>query len=192
MPAGLLTGITNNPLLMSHGSVFPPCGRERQNPKKTLIFTTKPYISPQIKQQPNQNKREQHHPQPCLLIRVRVIDRDTTRGTQPYPRPGSFFPTIPSFPGALCRPLRLGTPEGWRSQGTALSPPFPRSGRSGQRQRDQGDSSSRRIRCRHRSTTRQAAPAKGSSITQGQPRLSEEEEEDWGPGTATRPGTVRG
>lgn len=192
MPAGLLTGITNNPLLMSHGSVFPPCGRERQNPpknidfyKQTLNFTpNKAAAEPEQKgttpsttlpAHSSQSHRQGHNPRDATLPTARLL-----------------FPTIPSFPGALCRPLRLGTPEGWRSQGTALSPPFPRSGRSGQRQRDQGDSSSRTIRCRHRSRTRQAAPAKGSSITQGQPRLPEEEEEDWGPGTATRPGTVRG
>lgn len=167
---------------MSHGSVFPPCGRERQNPKKTLIFTTKPYISPQIKQQLNQNKREQHHPQPCLLIRVRVIDRDTTRGTQPYPRPGSFSRQFPRSPVPFAVPYgsalpRDGVPKArlsllhslaqgaaGRGSGTKVIPPAEESGAAtgaaqGRRPQQRGAASLRASPGYRRRRRRTGAPA---------------------------------
>lgn len=135
---------------MSHGSVFPSWGRERQNSQKILFSASKPHTSPQIKQQLNQNKS---YPQGISSTNLSAHPRQRhTQGHNPIHGQASFSrrpDNIPSFhwcplPSRKGRHsqgmafLGNGTPNGGHSLGMAFpvdSPaPSPRSGRSGCRE----------------------------------------------------------
>lgn len=172
----------------------------RKHYKQTLYFTPNKAAAAEAEQKittGNIIHRENHHPQPYLLTRGKVTHRDTTLPTDWFPFPDtnpsfSWCP-LPSREGRHSQGMAFlgnGIPNGeWTPQGRHSpmdgSPPFPRSGRG---ERDQGDSS-RRIpatRYGNSSRTRQQHHPQPAPATEGG------EEEDPGPGTATRPGTVRG